>query len=255
MKLTLDLVITTILCAFAAYGERAPCGIGAKIIITKRAEGDRLQIVGVASNSPAARAGLAANQVILAIDGVPTMGLTLADCVKRIQGEAGTKVVLEVSDWLHDRTNVAELTRAIVQDDPLAVDAKAYEIPESLKRKSLSLTTNQVVRVAGTNGSITVIQFTHFGTTNANYRWRSRLVPGGTVRSGTGVVFEDYERHIDAYGVYQLTHRGSRDDLFVKSGSVRLEWSSSSLTNAWLYYYSSLGKVEVLPSAAFDSGP
>ena len=255
MKLTPNLVISTFLCALAAYGQQVPCGIGALVVVTHRVEGDRLQIMGVASNSPAARAGLAVGQIIRAIDGMPTMSLKLADCVRRIQGQVGTKVVLEVEDWRRGWTNAVELTREIVPDDPLSVGADAYEVPQAQKRKSLSVTTNQVVRVASTNGAITFIQFTHFGTTNASYRWRSRPVPGGTVRSGTGVVFEDYESHIDAYGARQLTHRGSRDDLFVKAGSVRLEWSSSSPTNGWLYYYPSLGNVEILASTAFDSEP
>ena len=255
MKLQINLATFTFLCALAVQGQQLPCGIGASMLITHGVEGDRLRIVGVASNSPAARAGLAADQYIRAVDGVPTLGMKYKDCVKRIQGEAGTKVHLEIEDRKRTWTNSVELIREIVPDDPLSVDTATWiEMPEAQKRKSLLVTTNQVVRVLGTNGAITIIQFTQFGATNANYRWRSRSSPGGIIRTGSGVVFEDYDRHVDAHGGIQLTHRGSPDDLLVKAGDVRLEWSSSgNLNEGWLYYYSLREKVEALDSPAFDS--
>ena len=98
-----------------------------------------------------------------------------------------------------------------------------------------------------------VIQFTQFGTTNANYRWRSRSGLNGIENAGADVVFEDYDRHTDAYGGIQLTHRGSPDDLYVKVGDIRLEWSSNNRSSGWLYYYPSREKVEVLDLSAFDS--
>ena len=89
---------------------------------------------------------MAVNQLIRAIDGVPTLGMTFKDCVKRIQGEAGTKIVLEIEDRHHGWTNSVEVTREIVADDPMAVDTATWiDIPQAEKRKSLSVTTNQVV--------------------------------------------------------------------------------------------------------------
>jgi membrane-associated protease RseP (regulator of RpoE activity) len=255
MKLSITLIALTFLYALAAYGQSEPCAIGAFIVITHRAEGDRLQVLGVASNSPAAQAGLAAGQFVRAIDGVPTIGLKLADCVRRIQGRAGTKVILEIEDRRRGWTNSVELTREVVPNDPLSVSADAFEIPEAQKRKSLSVTTNQLVRVLGTNGAITIIQFTQFGTTNANYRWRSRPAQGDTLKTGTGVVFENYDRRVDAYGMGQRIHLGSPDDLYVKAGDVRLEWSLNNLTSGWIYYYPLREKVEVLDSSTFDSVP
>ena len=180
--------------------------------------------------------------------------MTFKDCVKRIQGEAGTKVVLKVEDRRQGWTNSIEVTRQIVADDPLAVETATWvEIPEAQKTKSLLVTMNQAVRVSRTNGAIAIIQFTRFGVTNANYRWRFRAAPGGIVSAGSGVVFEDYAVRIDAYGGRQLTHRGSWDDLKVKAGEVQLEWSSSNLKEGWLYYYPSREKVEILDSSLFDS--
>jgi len=164
--------------ALVAYAQNNPCGIGAEILMVHRPEGDRLQIVGVASNSPAARAGLVKNQLIRTIDGLPTAGLKYNDCTKRIQGEAGTTVILEVEDWLNRRTNTVEVTREVVAGDPLAVDASRWiDIPESQKPKMILVTSNQVVRISTMDGAQALIQFTQFGATNANYRWASARVP------------------------------------------------------------------------------
>jgi hypothetical protein len=253
MKFIFSFVIFAFLSTLATYGQPTPCGIGAFLGIAHRTEGDRLQILGVASNSPARRAGLASGQVICAIDGVPTIGLKLADCVRQIQGKEGTKVILKVEDRRRGWTNLVELTREIVSDDPLSYSAEAFEIQQDHKPKSLLVNSNQVVRVVDANGAIAIIQFTQFGTTNANYRWRCRSDSGGFVNTGEGVVFENYERKKNAYGVDQLIQCGSSSDLYVKAGDVQLEWSKGGGTCGWLYYYPAKEKVEILDSSAFDS--
>jgi len=221
--------------------------------ITHRAEGDRLQILEVISNSPAARAGLVGGQVVSAIDGVSTTGLQISDCVRRIQGYAGTKVVLEIEDVRHSWTNTIEVTRNYVAGDLLAASPDAFDVPVSEQRLALSVTTNQLVRVWSKNGAMFIIQFTQFGTTNANYRWRSLSNVSGVATAGAGVVFEDYVKHIDVNGRMQLTNRGNPEDLFVKAGSIRLEWSVGNTNHGWLYYYPAKEKVEVLDSSAFNS--
>src|SRR5207244_7419316 len=97
IKLLFNFGMLSFLYVSGTFGQGLPCGIGAFLAVTHRVEGDRLQILGVASNSPAARAGLVPNQIILTVDGVSTSGLKFIDCVKLIQVEAGTKLVLEVA--------------------------------------------------------------------------------------------------------------------------------------------------------------
>lgn len=256
MKLLSIFIIATcnLFVAFSLQAQPQMCGIGADVVITHWTQGDHLQIVGVASNSPAAQAGLAANQFILAVNGMPTTGLTLADCVRHIQGKPGTRVILKIGDWQHGWTNSITITRKFIPGDPLSINYKSYEIPQSLERKALSATTNQIIQVLSTNGTITVIQFTHFGITNANYRWRSRSANGTIVKSGHGRVFENYKWHVNAYGEYELTYQGNRDNLYVKAGKVRLEWSVGGPLYAWIYYRPSPEKVRILNSADFDSG-
>ena len=68
-------------------------GIGA--IITKRKE-DNVIISEPYANSPAQKYGLVCGDEILAIDGVPTIGLESSECSERMKGKPGSKVVFTV---------------------------------------------------------------------------------------------------------------------------------------------------------------
>lgn len=52
--------------------------------------------------------------LILSIDGKPTAGRTLADCVNLIRGEAGTKIKFTAVDPDSGQTNKMELTRETI---------------------------------------------------------------------------------------------------------------------------------------------
>jgi len=253
MKLSTNIAIIVLFSSLTLQAQHAPCGIGVDVVITHWTDGNRLQIVGVCSNSPAAQSGLATGQTILAINGAPTSDLKTADCIRLIQGEADTKIELIIGDWRHGWTNSITLIRRYIPGDPLSVNAAAFEIPESLMRKSISVTTNQLIQVLSSNETITVIQFTNIGPTNAIYRWRSRPANGGMIRTGSGSVFEKYESHVDAYGEHQLIYSGNPDNLFVKAGNVRIEWSVGGPLYGWLYYCPSNETVIILNSLDFYS--
>lgn len=68
-------------------------GIGAELSIRDRG----LVVVTPLKNSPAEKAGLRAEDLILAIDNESAAGITIDEAVKTIRGERGTKVVLTVS--------------------------------------------------------------------------------------------------------------------------------------------------------------
>ncbi|KAK3596142.1 hypothetical protein CHS0354_027412 [Potamilus streckersoni] len=65
----------------------------------------RLVVVSPIADTPADRAGLAANDHIRKIDGVSTTGMTVDDAINLIKGEIGTHVVLTISrsGWTQDR--------------------------------------------------------------------------------------------------------------------------------------------------------
>ncbi|HWH68769.1 MAG TPA: PDZ domain-containing protein [Candidatus Sulfotelmatobacter sp.] len=72
---------------------------------------DALTIIHVLTNTPAAKAGLSSGLVVQKIDGTPTRGKPLKDCVDILRGEPGSKVKLELVDTANHKTNTVELTR------------------------------------------------------------------------------------------------------------------------------------------------
>jgi carboxyl-terminal processing protease len=85
-------------------------GIGAQL----KMEDQRLVVVSPLEDSPALKAGLRPGDQIQAIDGKSTQGLSMADAIGRILGEAGTVVKLKV---VHPEGVVEELavTRAAIR--------------------------------------------------------------------------------------------------------------------------------------------
>ena len=74
-----------------------------------------LRITKVYPNTPAAQAGLAPGLIVEQIDGIPTAGKSVADCLNIAQGAAGTKVRLELATPDGSQTNTVELTRQKIQ--------------------------------------------------------------------------------------------------------------------------------------------
>jgi len=82
-------------------------GIGAEIDV----QDGTPRIVTPLEDSPAWKAGIAAGDLILAVDGEPTRGVNLMDIIKLIKGEAGTDVVLKVRRVTGDELDIT-ITRA-----------------------------------------------------------------------------------------------------------------------------------------------
>jgi len=78
--------------SFDAELEGSITGIGAEVGV----KNNRVIIVAPIESSPAARAGIKAQDVILTIDGVDTTGMNLTTAVSKIRGDAGTKVKLQI---------------------------------------------------------------------------------------------------------------------------------------------------------------
>jgi carboxyl-terminal processing protease len=75
-------------------------GIGASISMNKD---NQIVIVAPMANSPALKAGIRANDIILAVNGTPTDGLTVQQTVTMVRGPIGTAVKLII---LHEGENV-----------------------------------------------------------------------------------------------------------------------------------------------------
>lgn len=68
-------------------------GIGAEL---GKGANDSIEVISPIAGFPAEKAGIKAKDVITEIDGKTTSGLTISDAVKKIRGEANTKVTLKV---------------------------------------------------------------------------------------------------------------------------------------------------------------
>lgn len=70
-----------------------------------------VKVVSPIEGSPAYRAGLKPNDLIVKIDDTQVKGLTLDECVKRMRGEPNTKVLLTVLRKSEGRTFPVTITR------------------------------------------------------------------------------------------------------------------------------------------------
>ncbi|HEY5315452.1 MAG TPA: S41 family peptidase [Pirellulales bacterium] len=88
-------------------------GIGIHIVM----DGGQLKILSPLVGSPAYEAGLQAGDAIVSIDGKSTEKITLDEAVKRLKGEAGTKVTLTVVHRYGGKRETVTLEREIIQLD------------------------------------------------------------------------------------------------------------------------------------------
>jgi len=99
---------------FAQESSNSFVGVGLMLM----AHGQVIEVMGIVPNSPASRAGLTPDLVIEKIDGTPTDGMKLKECVDKVRGAAGTTVTLELVDPKHDKTTTVELTREKIAIPP-----------------------------------------------------------------------------------------------------------------------------------------
>jgi carboxyl-terminal processing protease len=89
-------------------------GIGAEVRINEAEE--RLEIVTPLEDSPAWNAGVMAGDIVLEINGEDTKGLSVATCVSKLTGEAGTDVTITVRHPTGEEATIT-ITRAQIQVD------------------------------------------------------------------------------------------------------------------------------------------
>lgn len=91
-------------------------GIGAKL---GQDTAGTLQVIAPIDDTPAAKAGLRAQDLILAIDGTDTAGMSIETAVNKIRGPAGTTVKLDI------KRGDQEMTLSIVRDNIKVPSVKA----------------------------------------------------------------------------------------------------------------------------------
>lgn len=132
------------------------------------------------------------------------------------------------------------------------IDISGDDLKSTQERKTLSLTTNDFVRIQTASGATAVVQFTSFGPNTAFYRWRYRAPQSQTIQTGVGRVVESYDRKLKPNGKHEVIPKADHETT-VRAGPLKVEWSYGSTTNGWLYNLPSRAKVEVLRSDVFRS--
>jgi len=102
-------------------------GIGAEVGL----QNEQIVIIAPLEDTPAARAGLLANDAILAINGESTQGMTVEVAVSKIRGQEGTTVKLTI---LHKGKTSAQditITRAKIQVKSLKFESKTVGNPDA----------------------------------------------------------------------------------------------------------------------------
>ncbi len=99
-------------------------GVGMEIGI----KNEQLQVITPLENTPAQNAGIRAGDIIVAIDGKSSTGISTDEAVNLIRGEKGTQVVLTMyrEDW--KETKDFPITRAVIQVPSLEWEIRENDI-------------------------------------------------------------------------------------------------------------------------------
>jgi membrane-associated protease RseP (regulator of RpoE activity) len=236
----------------ALFADEPAGGIG--VVLRARSETGQIEISQVLKDSPAAKAGLREGAILRAIDDVSTDGMALDECVQRLRGPSGTPVTLAVSGLTPAQTNYIKIIRA-------ELNLGAQPVPGHASR-GLAVTTDQVLRVDAVDGGIALIQFTGFTSSGeptdhaeetATYRWRYRPFDSQAWSHGTNVATNAYSAKPLAPARYELKPKGSYDDMRVKAGGIRLDWSYAFTNKGYIYPAPEKQRITLLDPAAFDS--
>ncbi len=90
-------------------------GVGLELAENEKTKA--LTVIAPIEGTPAFKAGILADDVIVKIDGQPTRGMNINDAVKRILGPVGTKVILTIQRG--NQSQSFKLTRANIATHPV----------------------------------------------------------------------------------------------------------------------------------------
>ena len=158
-------------------------GVGAEL--SKDQQGN-IQVVSPISGMPAEKAGVRAKDVIAAINGKTTAGMTVEQAVRAIRGEAGTDVTLRL---LRGGTQAVEITitRQTIQIPSIETEVTADKIAvitiNSFANDTAALMQKaaQEAKAAGVRGIVLDMRNNPGGHVDAAVAVASQWLPSGTM--------------------------------------------------------------------------
>ncbi|MCL5006781.1 MAG: S41 family peptidase [Patescibacteria group bacterium] len=195
-------------------------GIGAEIDI----KSGQLIVLAPLNNSPAAAAGLRANDAILAINGQSTQNLSLQDAVNEIRGDIGTTVTLTILRKGWNKPQDFKITRANIQVptvDWKVIDNNILDLQLYSFNQNAEADFNNAVNSGiqdGAKGMILDLRNDPGGYLNVAVDLASELLP-----ANTPVVIEE-----NAQGVKQVIKTGINQSLAKMPVVVLINGGSAS---------------------------
>jgi len=219
-------------------------GIGAQLTID---EDKQLTIVAPIENSPAAQAGIKTGDIILAIDGEPTVGLSVTEAVLKIRGPAGTKVTLTILH-LDGITPVdIEIVRAKIN-----VSSVYWEMREDvayIRITDFSQTTNEDLNKAlesidqdNTSGIIIDLRSNPGGIVDAAVDVASHFVQDGVIVTMVDNKGNETSKSVNPNGVFTDLPIVVLVDQYSASSSEILAGALQDHKRAWIGGVKTFGK-------------
>lgn len=215
---------------------------------------EKLIVIAPIEGSPAQKAGIKSGDQIVGIDGEDVLGQPMDKVVKKMRGNAGSKVKITVLRDARGKASRAE------EQELKAENADAGAAPDAAppERQGTTLTfelTREVIHVSavlyklldGNVGYLRIKQFqerTHAELMAATAKMRSESKNGALagilldLRSNPGGLVDEATEIADEFlatgGIYSMRHRGQIiEDLKSRSGGAFVDLPSVTLVNEW----------------------
>jgi carboxyl-terminal processing protease len=219
--------------SFDAELEGSITGIGAEVGI----KNNRVIIVAPIDNSPAARAGIKAQDIILSIDDADTAGMDLNNAVSKIRGDIGTTVKLQI------QRGETKIEFQIVRDKVDTSSVK-WEIKDNnigyIEISRFDSNTTELTKQATTELSTKRVKAIILDIRNN---------PGGYLDSAVSVTSEFLEK--GTIVTEKPTSRNGREERYSASGKGRL--TSAAIPMAILVNGGSASASEIVAGALRDN--
>ena len=207
-------------------------GVGIQLSLDKDTK--ELVVVAPIEGSPASKAGVLPKDVITAIDGKSTKGMSTEDAVRLIRGQEGTKVTLTI----RRRSQVLDLALTRERIELHAVDTQINTAPDGarvgyIRLKQFNANATKDMRMAlrdmeaaGVDGYVLDLRSNPGGLLMASVEIARQLLNEGTIvstktRSGITDVKRATGRALTAKPIVVLVNEGSASASEILSGALQ----------------------------------